>query len=302
MSIQEYLPEKNFFITIGGLVVAITIVLLVMAGIKYKNNKPQQEEAARSQNRLVTNEQALQNLQILERLDSDGDGLYDWEEALWGTNPLLADTDGDGVSDFDEVQQVKREYDLEENITPQEELTEIDLISRDLYSTIAVLDQQGKLGESAGQIENLFQQSVIASLPLQATSLSEVILVPQSNESKSAYARSLDSILGAYGLREEDFLFIMNSASSSTKSDESLGVIDKYMQFQSELGQMEVPVDIQNEHIEFLNSIKNLHQAMESMLYSDQNPLEGFSATIQSGNLLLNFDTTLTALLQALRI
>ena len=33
--------------------------------------------------------------------DSDGDGLPDWEEALFGTNPHNPDTDGDGTSDGD---------------------------------------------------------------------------------------------------------------------------------------------------------------------------------------------------------
>ncbi len=36
-------------------------------------------------------------------LDSDGDGLPDWFEALLGTDPYNADTDGDGLSDFDEL-------------------------------------------------------------------------------------------------------------------------------------------------------------------------------------------------------
>ncbi len=38
------------------------------------------------------------------RLDTDGDGLYDDEEAVLGSDPLLEDTDGDGVSDYDERQ------------------------------------------------------------------------------------------------------------------------------------------------------------------------------------------------------
>ncbi len=38
-----------------------------------------------------------------EAVDSDGDGLSDAEEAVWGTNPRVADTDGDGLSDGNEV-------------------------------------------------------------------------------------------------------------------------------------------------------------------------------------------------------
>lgn len=36
--------------------------------------------------------------------DSDIDGLYDDEEALYGTDPSLPDTDGDGLDDLDEVE------------------------------------------------------------------------------------------------------------------------------------------------------------------------------------------------------
>ena len=38
-----------------------------------------------------------------ENPDSDRDGLKDWEERLWGTNPNNPDTDGDGAPDGQEI-------------------------------------------------------------------------------------------------------------------------------------------------------------------------------------------------------
>lgn len=35
--------------------------------------------------------------------DTDGDGIYDFEESRYATSPNLADTDGDGLNDFEEV-------------------------------------------------------------------------------------------------------------------------------------------------------------------------------------------------------
>ncbi|OQA27612.1 MAG: Outer membrane porin F precursor [Verrucomicrobia bacterium ADurb.Bin345] len=40
-------------------------------------------------------------------LDSDGDGLMDWEETQIGTDPFNPDTDGDGLTDFEEVRTYK---------------------------------------------------------------------------------------------------------------------------------------------------------------------------------------------------
>ncbi|MFW0871404.1 MAG: hypothetical protein ACKKL4_03050 [Patescibacteria group bacterium] len=37
------------------------------------------------------------------QIDTDGDGLADWEEELYGTSKYRADTDGDGISDAEEV-------------------------------------------------------------------------------------------------------------------------------------------------------------------------------------------------------
>ena len=36
----------------------------------------------------------------LDKNDNDGDGLQNWEETMYGTDPDNADTDGDGLSDL----------------------------------------------------------------------------------------------------------------------------------------------------------------------------------------------------------
>lgn len=53
--------------------------------------------------------------------DSDGDGLMDWEELLWGTDPHNPDTDGDGISDGDEVSEGKNP--LGEDITLTQDIS-----------------------------------------------------------------------------------------------------------------------------------------------------------------------------------
>ena len=45
----------------------------------------------------------LGGVEPIANQDTDGDGLYDYEEVLYGGNPEVKDTDGDGFSDLDEV-------------------------------------------------------------------------------------------------------------------------------------------------------------------------------------------------------
>ena len=71
---------------------AIGIYILAIQGTK--NNTVFIKNSATGQNASALN--AL-------FLDTDGDGLKNWEEDLYGTNPRNPDTDGDGISDRDET-------------------------------------------------------------------------------------------------------------------------------------------------------------------------------------------------------
>lgn len=44
---------------------------------------------------------------VFSQIDTDSDGLSDWEELLWKTDPKNSDSDGDGTGDLAEIQQQK---------------------------------------------------------------------------------------------------------------------------------------------------------------------------------------------------
>jgi hypothetical protein len=82
--------------------------------------------------------------------DPDGDGLYNFEEEILSTNPLLADTDGDGLNDSVEVQKVT----TFERISRTGEFTfdeaVLDAESRGGYlATITSLDENNDVDEIA---------------------------------------------------------------------------------------------------------------------------------------------------------
>ncbi len=94
---KNYLPSKKFIYIILSIIIAWGIIFLFS---KIKDSKN-----SSAQNKIATNIITLNNKDRKEflDLDTDGDGLKDWEETLWGTDPYNPDTDGDGTNDFDEI-------------------------------------------------------------------------------------------------------------------------------------------------------------------------------------------------------
>lgn len=75
---------------------AAAFLMFRPAEVTHRNNDRQQAAAAQglpAQNSAEFNQ------------DDDNDGLKNWEEALWGTDPKNSDTDADGTPDREEIQQ-----------------------------------------------------------------------------------------------------------------------------------------------------------------------------------------------------
>ena len=90
-----YLPNKKILFL-------IVFILLIFAGWFYFSdykNKQMQYIAEKEKSPLAV---ALDTTSQLDA-DSDSDGLKDWEELLWKTDPNKIDTDGDGTNDNEEI-------------------------------------------------------------------------------------------------------------------------------------------------------------------------------------------------------
>ena len=88
--------------------------------------------------------------------DSDGDGLKDWEEELWRTDPNKPDTNGDGINDFEEIRMginpigtsttdMLSTTTLATKVNPsiESDLTDTDKFSRELFAKYVGEKQNG---------------------------------------------------------------------------------------------------------------------------------------------------------------
>ncbi|KKU49642.1 MAG: hypothetical protein UX71_C0009G0005 [Parcubacteria group bacterium GW2011_GWA1_47_10] len=89
----------------------------------------------------------------LIKRDTDGDGVLDWEESLLGLDPTKTETTA-GTPDITVANKLRAEEGTDISTAegaPEENLTETDKFSRELFSTVAALEQSGSLDETTGQ-------------------------------------------------------------------------------------------------------------------------------------------------------
>lgn len=89
---NKYLPSKKFTLIFLSIIIALGIIYFVSF---YNGSKAREINLSDTANKI-----AVQDFMIL---DTDGDGLKDWEENLWKTDYKNPDTDGDGSSDGEEI-------------------------------------------------------------------------------------------------------------------------------------------------------------------------------------------------------
>lgn len=89
---RKCLPSKKFVLSLllAILIVSISLILTFNKESFYQSKD---------------NVSVLDDSKFKEfkQIDTDGDGLPDWQENLYGTDPKKADTDGDGTKDEDEM-------------------------------------------------------------------------------------------------------------------------------------------------------------------------------------------------------
>lgn len=126
MSIKKYLPSKKFSYLIGGVTVACLVVFVLLPLLL----KGETSQASNVEIELLSFDELL-------TLDSDGDGLYDWEEILWGMDPFNPDTTGNGILDGQEVAARRKELQAQSGGGDDRPLTYTDALAQQMFLFVA---------------------------------------------------------------------------------------------------------------------------------------------------------------------
>jgi cbb3-type cytochrome oxidase subunit 3 len=222
-----------------------------------------------------------------DEIDTDSDGLKDWEEALWNTDPLNKDSDSDGTPDGQEVREgrdphkkgpndkieVPNPQNQTQNTDPNKNLTATAALSRDLFARYLNLKQNNK------EIDAKAQQSLIgdvlsganATEPFVAYTSAGLNVVQDSSEAAKTYGNTLMKIVREKSpKRSENELLIL---SQIVQKGDSTGVwtkklnlaADAYKNIAKSYSTMTVPAGFVELHVEYMNILSSIGSDISGM-------------------------------------
>ncbi len=279
---KKYLPSKNFLIALSITVVIIVIVIIF--------NSLQNNNHAVYKNQGFAEGTSTTVTKI--NIDSDNDGLPDWKETLYGTDPHNPDTDRDGTNDGDEVTQGRdplkantapKGQEPNDKIDPKiieqnkkiigsyESLSDTDKFSRGLISDIvAAAPQNGALDENKTNsiitnalqripLKNYVGTTTINDLNLQKTDSTN--LIKNMGDYSKNYFRETEKFRLIFGKDIALIISYMSPNSTSTDKD-VLTIINQYQTIVNNLIKMPVPVAIGyydiSYHLAIINDLEKI--------------------------------------------
>lgn len=224
--------------------------------------------------------------------DTDGDGILDWEEPLWGLDPTTKETTP-GVPDSSVIKKLKAEQGFNASTAGEggdytENLTETDKFSRELFSTIASLNQSGAMDmATAEQISTALAERIRNSTPRKVFTLSDIKTT--SDNSVTAIKKyvslvdALDSNLKkkypAKGTIEEilqKFIIDGNNVDVTVLKDLDPN-IKQAQEGISEMLKIPVPSELAQIHLDLINAVERLMENLLDFQLFETDPIVAMS-------------------------
>ncbi|HNW71381.1 MAG TPA: hypothetical protein PKZ36_01260 [Candidatus Paceibacterota bacterium] len=279
---KKYLPSKKFAYSIASLLACGLIVFLIANLLSSKNSFfSSKKETKISLENMTTNE--------LITLDSDGDSIPDWEEALWGTDPKNKKT-FDNINDSEYIENKK----IENGIKPSEDdgtLTETDKFAREFFATYMAMKTTGQIDDKAiTEFSTALGQNIAENSVIDEYSKENIqITKSDTAEDQKSYYIKAGSLFEQYkekgiGGELQITAAIANSRESSDieKSENYLlEISNAYQEFAKKLVNVPVPESLTDYHLQIINNANNTGISIINMAKIISDPIVGVSGLSQ---------------------
>ena len=283
---KDYLPSKKFRYSILALIVLGLMVFAISSIFFGKNSYIAQKKEAKLQNQKITIDNLLQK-------DTDGDGVMDWEEALWGTDPNKERTFND-TSDLNYIKQKRGDLNLSENSNltlNNDTITETDKFAQQFFASLLAMKQSGQIDENTiNNISTTLGQNIVDPNLIDKYTKKDINVSPADgvNEQR-AYYENIKKLFETYvneGIGDE--IEIVSTIVSSNTIENKQNSVDKletiasaYQNFAKKMIELKVPESVAKYHIPIINSANNAGISVQNMVKIIDDPIVGLSGLSQ---------------------
>lgn len=283
---QQYLPSKQF---ISRVVILASLLIIAVGVYKTALFFKHKLEPKSPTNLVVTND-------IIQK-DSNSNGIPDWEESLWGLNPMK-----DGPSNKEFILAQKKILANEDNLvtSSSEPENDTDATAREFFSVIMSLRESGDLDETAIQsVSNTIGKKIDAS-PLPDIYTRAMLRTIKANPANTqAYFDALSDVMNIYKDKDigKELTFISVGMTNNDPGalTEAKGVASQYRALGKELMKIQVTTPQSTTHLALANDYEKVARSIESMAGILTNPIESMKGVISykkyTDELVTNIET-----------
>jgi hypothetical protein len=291
-NLKRLLPSAKIFITILLLTFFVLLLLFI--------NKKGGDYVSQKNKELLSSSITVSEV---GSIDSDKDGVSDWEEKLWGTDPYQKVSNPDGVSDKDYVEKKRQEQENKDltDLSKKPETT-TDKITSQMIATILALSEAGgeiKSEELAKALASSSVAQIQKEIAPRIYTRANFTIVGTSTAEISEYQKTLQTVFTeknisdiarGYGLiteslRMDDMETLAEATSYNKKIETMLGL----------LLNAKVPYVYIEKHILLANNLSIMQKATVSTLTLKADPLKGTALYSSYSNALINLMNTLAS-------
>lgn len=283
---NKYLPSRQFFIRIGILIAIIAVIAGIYELVRFVQNRKASKSSVPGTTLVVKN--------IVQK-DSNGNGIADWEESLWGLDPTK---NGDSNKEFilAKRQALNSDTNANADLIPGQSTPENQALAQDFFAAIVSLQQTGNLDEvSLKAITDAIGDKITANPIPDIYSESMIKEVPGTIESRLNYIADYAGVIEKY--RGSNIGYELSFVSTGLKNRDqgalstAQKVADSYRAFGKDLIGLTAPTALASTQALLANDYEKVGQSLDQLTRVYTDPIVGMKG-------LINYKKYSDALLQ----
>jgi hypothetical protein len=278
----KYLPSKKFAYMILGFLILGIIFLVTYFYFSSEGSFFSSKEKGKLKTENLTVNELIQK-------DTDEDGVFDWEESLWGTDKNNK-ASFDGISDLAYIQNKKKELNINEDAkgSSDEGLTETEKFAREFFASFVAMKAAGDVDTNTiNNFSNALGEKIVYPSLIDSYLIKNVKTgSDDSIESQLTYYLEVKTIFEKYsskGLGDElsEINNVLTSQGAIIKNNKLMDISNAYQDFAKKTMELSVPKSLIENHLKIVNSANNTGISVTSMAKLSTDPIVGISGLSQ---------------------